>query len=372
MAVRSCATTTKADRKGHRPPGISPGQLSMSSLVTVAVDAMSGDHGCDVVVPAALRSLDRNPRLGITLVGDRARLETALAAHQRSESERLRIHNATEVVDMWESPSKALRNKKDSSMRVALNQVRDGQASACVSAGNTGALMATARFVLKTLAGIDRPAIISSMPSRRGQTLMLDLGANSECTPEQLFQFGVMGSVLASAVHGVDDPRVGLLNIGAEEIKGNPQIQEAGRLLAASQLDYIGYVEGDDIYVGDVDVVVCDGFMGNVALKTSEGLGQLIAEFLRAEFSRNLLTRAAAVAAMPVLKAFRNRLDPRNYNGASFLGLQGIVIKSHGDADVVAFQSAIETAVLEVERGVTQRISTLLESALAQGDEAIA
>lgn len=344
----------------------------MSTPVTVAVDAMSGDHGCDVVVPAALRSLDRNPMLGVTLVGDRARLEAALAGHKRRESERLRICNATEVVDMCESPSKALRNKKDSSMRVALNQVRDGHASACVSAGNTGALMATARFVLKTLAGIDRPAIIAPIPSRRGQTLMLDLGANSECTPEQLFQFGVMGAVLASAVHGVEKARVGLLNIGSEAIKGNPEIQEAGRLLEASPLDYIGYVEGDDIYVGDVDVVVCDGFMGNIALKTSEGLGKLIAEFLREEFSRNVLTRTAALTAMPVLKAFRKRVDPRNYNGASFLGLQGIVIKSHGDADVVAFQSAIETALLEVDRGVTQRISKLLESALGDKREAIA
>lgn len=344
----------------------------MSAGVTVAIDAMSGDHGHEAVVPAALRSLKNNPSLHIVLVGERARLERALASHKAEESGRLRIHNASEIVDMWESPSKALRNKKDSSMRVALDLVHDGKASACVSAGNTGALMATARFVLKTLPGIDRPAIISPIPSRGGHTLMLDLGANSECTPEQLFQFGVMGSVLANAVHGVERPQVGLLNIGAEEIKGNQQIQEAGRLLAASKLDYIGYVEGDDIYVGDVDVVVCDGFIGNVALKTSEGLGKLIAQYLREEFSRNVLTRAAALAAMPVLKAFRRRVDPRNYNGASFLGLQGIVIKSHGDADAVAFQSAIETAVLEVEQGVSERTSALLASVLGEDREAIA
>lgn len=344
----------------------------MSSDVTVAVDAMSGDNGCETVVPAALRSLECNAALRLTLVGERSRLEQALAAHKAGESDRLRIHDATEIVDMWESPSKALRHKKDSSMRVALDQVQAGEASACVSAGNTGALMATARFVLKTLAGIDRPAIISAMPARNGQTLMLDLGGNAECTPEQLFQFGVMGSVLASAVYGIDRPRVGLLNIGSEEIKGSQPIQEAGQLMAAGRLDYIGYVEGNDIYVGDVDVVVCDGFIGNIALKTSEGLGKLIADYLREEFSRNLLTRAAAVAAMPVLKAFRKRVDPRNYNGASFLGLQGIVIKSHGDADALAFQSAIETALLEVEQGVGRRTSELLDATLGESREAIA
>lgn len=333
---------------------------------------MSGDHGSRVVVPAVLRSLECNPRLRITLVGERAHLEAALAVHNAREDECLCIQHATEVVGMSELPSKALRGKKDSSMRVALNQVRDGEASACVSAGNTGALMASARFVLKTMAGIDRPAIISAIPSRGGQTLMLDLGANAECTSEQLFQFGVMGAVLAAAVYGIENPRVGLLNIGSEEIKGSAQIQEAGRLLAASALDYIGYVEGNDVYVGDVDVVVCDGFVGNIALKTSEGVGQLVAEYLREEFSRNLLTRAAAIAAMPVLNAFRRRVDPRNYNGASFLGLQGIVIKSHGSADAVAFQKAIETAVLEVERGVVDRISRLLETALGHGSQAIA
>lgn len=344
----------------------------MNTDVTVAVDAMSGDRGSDVVVSAVQRSLDENPSMNVILVGQRAHLETVLTAHKQRETERLRIHDATEVVGMSESPSKALRNKKDSSMRIALNLVRDGEASACVSAGNTGALMASARFVLKTLPGIDRPAITSALPSRRGQTLVLDLGANSECTPEQLFQFGVMGSVLASAIHGVEKPRLGLLNIGSEEIKGSQQIQDASQLLAASQLDYAGYVEGDDIYMGDVDVVVCDGFVGNVALKSSEGLGRLLAEYLRAEFSRNALTRAAGAIALPVLNAFRKRADPRNYNGASFLGLQGIVIKSHGDADSVAFQSALDKAALEVERGVSSRISQQLESALSEDDQVIA
>ncbi|MES1944320.1 glycerol-3-phosphate acyltransferase PlsX [Salinisphaera sp. PC39] len=344
----------------------------MSAGITVALDAMSGDHGLDAVVPAALASLQRHADLNLLLVGDRPALERSLAEHRSQESERLRIQHASEVVGMWESPSKALRTKKDSSMRVALDRVHAGEADACVSAGNTGALMATSRFVLKTLPGIDRPAIISPIPSRNGHTLMLDLGANAECTPEQLFQFAVMGSVLATAVHGIASPRVGLLNIGSEEIKGNQQIQTAGRLLSASNLNYIGYVEGNDIYVGDVDVVVCDGFIGNVALKTSEGLGKLIGEYLREEFSRNLLTRAAALCAMPVLKAFRRRVDPRNYNGASFVGLQGIVIKSHGNADAIAFTSAIETAVVEVRQAVPRRISNLLASALGESAEAIA
>lgn len=344
----------------------------MSAGITVALDAMSGDQGLDAVVPAALASLQRHADLNLILVGDRPALECSLAEHRARESERLRIQHTSEVVGMWEAPSKALRTKKDSSMRVALDRVHAGEADACVSAGNTGALMATSRFVLKTLPGIDRPAIISPIPSRNGHTLMLDLGANAECTPEQLFQFAVMGSVLATAVHGIASPRVGLLNIGSEEIKGNQQIQTAGRLLSASNLNYIGYVEGNDIYVGDVDVVVCDGFIGNVALKTSEGLGKLIGEYLREEFSRNLLTRAAALCAMPVLKAFRRRVDPRNYNGASFVGLQGIVIKSHGNADAIAFTSAIETAVVEVRQAVPRRISNLLASALGESAEAIA
>jgi glycerol-3-phosphate acyltransferase PlsX len=344
----------------------------MSAGVTIALDAMSGDHGHDAVVPAALTCLDRYPDLSLILVGDRRQIERALDARGSRESPRLSIRHSSQVVGMWEAPSRALRTKKDSSMRAAVDRVHAGEADACVSAGNTGALMAVSRFVLKTLPGIDRPAIISPIPSRDGHTLMLDLGANAECTPEQLFQFAVMGAVLATAVHDVENPRVGLLNIGSEEIKGNQQIRAADRLLSASNLNYIGYVEGDDIYVGDVDVVVCDGFVGNVALKTSEGLGKLIGQFLREEFSRNLLTRAAAVCAMPVLRAFQRRVDPRNYNGASFVGLQGIVIKSHGDADAVAFTSAIETALIEVRQAVPRRISNLLTSALGEDTEAIA
>lgn len=344
----------------------------MKTGVTIALDAMSGDRGHATVVSAALTCLERYPDLSLLLIGDRPELERALATHGARESTRLRIEHASEVVGMWEAPSRALRTKKDSSMRVAVDRVEAGGADACVSAGNTGALMAISRFVLKTLPGIDRPAIISPIPSRAGHTLMLDLGANAECTPEQLFQFAVMGAVLASAVHDVEDPRVGLLNIGAEEVKGNQQIRAAGELLSDSSLNYIGYVEGDDVYVGDVDVVVCDGFAGNVALKTSEGLGKLIAEFLHEEVSRNFLTRATAFLALPVLRAFRRRVDPRNYNGASFVGLQGIVIKSHGDADVVAFTSAIETALAEVRQAVPARISNQLAASLGEDAEAIA
>ena len=281
-------------------------------------------------------------------------------------SGRLRIQHASEIVGMTELPPKALRKKKDSSMRVAINLVKSGEADAVVSAGNTGALMATARFVLKTLPGIDRPAIISAIPSIGGHTHMLDLGANAECTTEQLFQFAVMGSVMANAVHGIEHPRVGLLNIGTEEIKGNEQLQEAARLLSSSQMNYIGFVEGDDVYLGEVDVVVCDGFVGNVALKTSEGVAKLLGHMMKEEFTRNLFTQASALAAKPVLNALKQRMDPRKYNGASLLGLQGIVLKSHGGADEVAFQHAIETAITEVDKQVPSKISHLLAEVLGE------
>jgi glycerol-3-phosphate acyltransferase PlsX len=257
---------------------------------------------------------------------------------------------------MDELPSKALRGKKDSSMRVAIDLVKQGEADACVSAGNTGALMATARFVLKTLPHIDRPAIITAIPALNGQTHMLDLGANVDCSAEHLFQFAVMGSELVRAVQGLPAPRVGLLNIGAEEIKGNDQVRAAHELLAASSLNYVGYVEGDDIYIGDVDVVVSDGFVGNVALKASEGVAKLIAQMLKRRFSRNLLSRLAGLLALPVLRSFRADVDPRRYNGASLLGLRGIVIKSHGGADAVAFEHALQIADQEIRSRVIARI----------------
>lgn len=332
----------------------------MSGLFTIALDAMGGDHGPHVVVPAALKALAEFSDIHLILVGDKARLEKELAAIGKAPSDRLRIHHAAQVVGMDEPPTQALRNKKDSSMRVAINLVKHQQADACVSAGNTGALMATARYVLKTLPGIDRPAIITAIPAIKGHTHMLDLGANVDCSASHLYQFAVMGSELASAVDNVSNPRVGLLNIGEEDIKGNDQVKEAAHMLEQSHLNYIGFVEGNDIYCGDVDVVVCDGFVGNVALKTSEGVARMVSHYMRAEFKRGLLSRLAALVAMPVLRKFRGRIDPRAYNGASLLGLQGVVIKSHGGADAVAFENAIRIARIEARKRVPQRIDKRL------------
>jgi len=324
--------------------------------ITVAIDAMGGDHGAHVTVPAALEYLRKDPEVNIVLVGLQDVLENELKARGASVSARLRIHHASEVVTMDDPLSSAMRNKKDSSMRVAINLVKTGEANACVSAGNTGALMAISRFVLKTLAGIERPAIATTLPTLRGHTYVLDLGANVDCSAEHLLQFGIMGAMLAAAVDHKDAPSVGLLNIGEEEIKGNDVVKEAGELLRTSHLNFQGNVEGDDIYKGTVDVVVCDGFVGNVALKTSEGLAQMLATFLRQEFKRNILTQLMGLAALPVLKAFKKKMDHRRYNGASLLGLKGIVIKSHGSADPFAFQFAIERAVEEVRNGVLRRI----------------
>lgn len=322
---------------------------------------MSGDIGPRAVVPAALTMLDRHPQLEIVLVGDETVLSDNLNGYANS---RLRVHHASQVVEMDEPPSKALRGKKDSSMRVAIDLVKAGEVDACVSAGNTGALMATARFVLKTLPNIDRPAIITALPSMKGQTYTLDLGANVDCSAEHLFQFAVMGSELVSAVDGIDRPIVGLLNVGEEEIKGNEQVKNANELLRASSLNYIGYVEGDDVYKGGVDVVVSDGFVGNVALKTAEGVAKMISHYLKAALTKNILTRLAALVVMPALKAFKNQIDPRRYNGASLLGLKGIVIKSHGGADELAFANAIGIAMKEIAEDVPGRIASRVGSHL--------
>ena len=329
--------------------------------ITVAIDAMGGDHGPHITVPAALEALKQDNQINIVLVGLSDAIHSELAAHKASAGPRLRVHHATEVVTMEESPQSALKNKKDSSMRVAINLVKSGEANACVSAGNTGALMATARFVLKTLPGIDRPAIAATLPSLKGLTYMLDLGANADCTPEQLLQFAVMGAMLVSAVEHKANPSVGLLNIGSEDIKGNEVVKRAGELLRDSHLNFYGNVEGNDIYKGTTDVVVCDGFVGNVALKTSEGLAQMMGRFLTEEFKRNWLTKLMALVALPVLKRFKKRLDPRRYNGASFLGLRGIVVKSHGGADSFSFLHAIHTAIEESRNGVLRRIAEQLE-----------
>ena len=319
---------------------------------------MGGDHGPRVTVPAALRFQREQPDVDVVLVGLRGAIEAELAASSAAAGPRIRVHHASEVVAMDEAPVQAMRYKKDSSMRVAVNLVKSAEANACVSAGNTGALMAISRFVLKTLPAIDRPAIATVLPNMRGgYTYVLDLGANVDCTPEQLMQFGVMGAMLVAAVEHKERPSVGLLNIGIEDIKGNDTVKEAADLLRASGLNFHGNVEGDDIYKGTVDVVVCDGFVGNSVLKASEGVANMIVGFLRQEFSRNPWRRLAALIAMPVLKALRARMDPGRYNGASLLGLRGVVIKSHGSADAYAFGQALRRAVDEVRNDVVRRIA---------------
>ena len=328
--------------------------------VTIAVDAMGGDHGPRVTVAASLRFLEETPDALIILVGLEHDVRATLASARSTATDRITVHPASEVVEMREPPADALRRKKDSSMRVAINLVKDGTAQACISAGNTGALMAISRFVLKTLPGIDRPAIASQLPTRTGSTTALDLGANVNCTPEQLVQFAVMGSALVSAIDGVERPSVGLLNIGEEDIKGNDVVKHAGELLKASGLNFYGNVEGDDLYKGTTHVVVCDGFVGNVALKTSEGLARMLADFLREEFTRNAFRKTLAVFALPILNAFRRRVDPRRYNGATLIGLKGIVVKSHGGADALAFRYALKKAFAEAEQGVLERIAARL------------
>jgi len=324
---------------------------------TVAIDCMGGDHGPKVTVPSAVDFLHRNPTTNIVLVGILDSIEAELRALNFTSNSRLKLHSASEVVDMDESPSLALRGKKDSSMRIAINLVKNGTAQACVSAGNTGALIATSRFVLKTLPGIDRPALAVVLPTMNGHTYILDLGANVDCSPEHLLQFGAMGATLVSSVENKNKPSVGLLNIGEEAIKGNEVAKQAAELLRASGLNFYGNIEGDDIYKGTTDVVVCDGFVGNVALKTSEGVAQMLATYLRQEFKRNLLTRLAGLIALPVIKTFKRRVDHRRYNGASLLGLCGIVIKSHGSADSYAFGFAIKRAVEEIQGGIQHQIS---------------
>ena len=332
--------------------------------ITISLDAMGGDFGAAVVAKAAVGFLEKHSNTTLILVGDQEIISAELNKLNIKPYDRLKIHHASQKVEMDEPPSQALRNKKDSSMRVAINLVKDGVADAAVSAGNTGALMATARYVLKTLPGIDRPAITSLMPSMHGKTYMLDLGANIGCSSQHLLQFAVMGAVLATAVDDIQRPKVGLLNIGEEEIKGNEQVKEAHEVLRQSSLNYIGYVEGDDIYCGEVEVVVCDGFVGNVSLKTSEGVAKIVAHYAKQEFNRNIFTKLCGLFALPVLKAFKTRIDPRRYNGASLLGLRGVVIKSHGGADAYSFQHAIEIARIEAIQQVPKKIESRIEEYL--------
>jgi glycerol-3-phosphate acyltransferase PlsX len=324
--------------------------------VTVAIDCMGGDHGVRVTVPAALKHLSDDEHSSFILVGQQSEIDAELARCGARRDERVRVRHADEVIGMDEAPAAALRAKKDSSMRVAVDLVKSGEAHACVSAGNTGALMAISRFVLKTLPGIDRPAIATILPALNGRTYMLDLGANVDCTAEHLLQFAIMGSELAACVEGKAAPTVGLLNIGEEEIKGNEVVKRAADLLRASDLNFYGNVEGDDIYKGTTDVVVCDGFVGNVVLKSSEGIAQMFATYLREEFNRTPLTQFAGLVALPVITSFKRRVDHRRYNGATLIGLRGIVVKSHGSADAFAFGFAIERAAEEARGGMLARI----------------
>jgi glycerol-3-phosphate acyltransferase PlsX len=362
--------------------------------VRVAIDCMGGDHGLSVTIPAALSFLGHAPDARLILVGLPGEVERALAEAARGSAkksgtsksgtsqgsankgagtvsgldvlpsdirDRIEVRHASEVVEMHDSLQVALRGKRDSSMRVAVQLVRDGLADACVSAGNTGALMAVSRFVLKTLDGIDRPAIATQMPNRTGgTTTVLDLGANVDCEPEHFLQFGIMGSALVSALGGPERPTVGLLNIGEELIKGNDTVKQAAELLRASALNFHGNVEGNDIYEGTTDVVVCDGFVGNVALKTSEGLAKMLAEFIREEYTRHAFTRLMALLSFPVLRRFRKRVDHRRYNGASLVGLRGVVIKSHGSADAYAFEVALQRGYDAARNGLLQRIEQTL------------
>ncbi len=347
-----------------------PPKATTSSLLnttTIALDAMGGDRGPRVVIAAALRVLKKHDNLRIILVGDETIVAKRLKALKALGHPRIQIKHTTEIVEMDESPATALRGKKDSSMRVSINLVHEGIADACVSAGNTGALMATSRFVLKMMPGIDRPAIVSMMPSAGSiGSYILDLGANVDSTPEHLFQFAVMGSILANSVKNNSFSRVALLNIGEEDIKGNELVKQTSLLLSECEaINYIGFVESDQIFSHAADVIVCDGFVGNVALKSSEGVAKLINSIISAEFKKNVLTRCLAIIAFPVLRSIRKRLDPSRYNGATFLGLNGIVVKSHGGANVLGYEHAIEEAIMEVEKNVPEKIKAQLSSLLS-------
>jgi phosphate acyltransferase len=340
--------------------------MATINKATIALDAMGGDFGPEVIIPAANHVVKKTSGIHIILVGDEARLRACAKDHKIDLDKHFEIQHASQVVEMHEDPRHAVRKKKDSSMRVAIDMVKQGRAQAAVSAGNTGALMATAKFVLKTLPGIDRPAICTTIPSYGGHTHMLDLGANVDSSADNLFQFAIMGSVLAEAIDNTHQPKIGLLNIGSEAGKGNAQVKEANTFLQQGPFNYIGYVEGNDIYSDRVDVVVCDGFVGNVSLKTMEGVAKMIAGMMRDEFNRSILSKLAGLIAWPVLSRFKKRVDPRMYNGASMLGLTGIVIKSHGSADVLSYANAIEIALLEVEKRVPEHIRECMEPLLNQ------
>ena len=332
--------------------------------VRIAIDCMGGDSGVPVTVPAALAFLRRQPDASLLLVGRESEVKGALPARASSSIE---VVHADEVVEMHDSVAVALRTKRNSSMRLAINLLKEGRADVCVSAGNTGALMAIARFVLKTLDGIDRPAIAGVIPNQKGGlTTMLDLGANVDCGPDHLFQFAVLGAALVEAIEEKERPSVGLLNVGEEVIKGNDVVKEAGELLRSSQLNFYGNVEGNDIFKGTTDIVVCDGFVGNVALKASEGLATMLGGFIREEFTRGPLARLQAMTAWPVMNRFKRRVDYRRHNGASLLGLRGLVLKSHGSADATGFESALERGYEEARHRVLERTIVAMQPYVEQ------
>jgi phosphate acyltransferase len=339
--------------------------------IAIAPDCMGGDHGAHVTVPAAASFLSHHPEAGVILVGEERVVRAEMKRAGLSSDPRVRVQHASEVVAMDEALAVALRGKRDSSMRVAVDLVKRGDADACVSAGNTGALMAISRFVLKMLPGVERPAIASMMPTRRGRTCILDLGANVDCTPVDLLHFAIMGAVLFGVVAQVERPSVGLLNIGEEDIKGNDVVKQAAELLKTSGLNFFGNVEGDDIYKGTTDVIVCDGFVGNVFLKASEELARMLRDYLREEFMRNWFTKLCGIIALPVIHHFRRRVDPRQYNGASLLGLRGIVVKSHGSADSFAFEVAVTRAWDEARSGIIQRISERMPDLAVKAAKAV-
>jgi len=336
----------------------------MSTSLTVAVDAMGGDRGTAVIVEGVRQVLTARKDATLLLVGDPDEISRHIGKNPLPPG-RAEIVEASEVVNMDDSVAVALRNKKQSSMRIAIDQVKSGRAAACVSSGNTSALMAISKFVLKTVPGIDRPAICTTIPALNGHTHMLDLGANVDCSADHLYQFAAMGSILAQAIDATSQPTVGLLNIGSEDIKGNDQVKEAAELLTKSTLNYIGFVEGNEIYTDRADIVVCDGFVGNVSLKTSEGVAHLVSVYLKEEFLRSPINKLVGLLAKPILRSFGNRIDPRQYNGASLLGLKGVVIKSHGSADAVAFANAINIALLEVANDVPAKITESMNKSLS-------
>ncbi|SMN11558.1 Phosphate:acyl-ACP acyltransferase PlsX [uncultured Candidatus Thioglobus sp.] len=339
--------------------------------IKVSIDASGGDHGIPVTIVAGLKALSAFSGLSLIFVGDESAIQAELNKHASSKkhADRFSITHASEVIAMDESPSIALRKKKDSSMRVAINLVKNKTVDACVSAGNTGALMAISRFVLKTIKGIDRPAIMGTIPTMNGHTHMLDLGANIDSSPKTLLEFATMGAIAVQHTENLDLPTVGLLNIGAEEVKGNETIKKTAELLKASNLNYVGFIEGDDIYKGTVDLVVCDGFEGNIALKASEGVAKMMGHFLKQAYKKNIFTKLAALISISILKDFKSKVDPGQYNGASLLGLRGIVVKSHGGANADSYFQAIKEAYLEANAQIIEKISKQISLELRGVDE---